>query len=74
MQDYAAGVAAHVTHFSNERTPSVLEMLETRRLSVGVAPLYCLVEWAHGMRVPEGVFEDEVVRELEGLGADFVIL
>lgn len=71
---YATGVAEHVDTFTSHRIPSLQDMLETRRLSVGVAPLYHLVEYAHSLRMPDEVFEDPVIQTLERLGAEFVIL
>lgn len=74
MQHYASGVAHHVEHFTTNHTPSLEEMLQTRQLSVGVMPLYHLVEYAHGLSIPEEVFEHPVIQTLERLGAEFVIL
>ncbi|USP77060.1 uncharacterized protein yc1106_04334 [Curvularia clavata] len=66
--------AHHVGHFTTNHIPSLQEMLSTRQLSVGVAPLYHLVEYAHEIVLPDEVFEDPVIQALERLGADFVIL
>ncbi|KAH7344353.1 terpene synthase metal binding domain-containing protein [Pyrenochaeta sp. MPI-SDFR-AT-0127] len=74
MQNYTSGVAEHVEHFTTNHIPSLQEMLQTRQLSVGVAPLYHLVEYAHGIQLPDEVFEHPVIQALERLGADFVIL
>jgi hypothetical protein len=74
MQHYTAGVANHVEHFTSNHIPSPQEMLETRQLSVGVAPIYHLVEYAHNLNIPEKVFESPTIQTLERLGADFVIL
>lgn len=74
MQHYTLGVAHHVGHFTANHIPSLKEMLSTRQLSVGVAPLYHLVEYAHGIVLPDEVFEHPVIRALERLGANFVIL
>ena len=74
MQHYALGVAHHVGHFTTNHIPSLNEMLSTRQLSVGVAPLYHLVEYAHEIVLPDEVFEHPVIQALERLGADFVIL
>jgi hypothetical protein len=68
MQHYTLGVAHHVGHFTTNHIPS------TRQLSVGVAPLYHLVEYAHEISLPDEVFEHPVIQALERLGADFVIL
>lgn len=74
MQQYTLGVAHHVGHFTTDHIPSLQEMLSTRQLSVGVAPLYHLVEYAHEIVLPDEVFEHPVIQALERLGADFVIL
>ncbi|TLD13608.1 uncharacterized protein PgNI_02933 [Pyricularia grisea] len=74
MELYALGVAQHVEDFTESGLPSPQEMLETRRLSVGVAPLYHLVEYAHSIRLPDEVFEDPAIQTLERLGADMVIM
>ncbi|PVI02312.1 terpene synthase metal binding domain-containing protein [Periconia macrospinosa] len=74
MQHYTSGVAHHVEHFTTNHIPSLQEMLSTRQLSVGVAPLYHLVEYAHEISLPDEVFEHPVIQTLERLGADFVIL
>ncbi|QBZ63619.1 hypothetical protein PoMZ_05304 [Pyricularia oryzae] len=70
MELYALGVAQHVQDFTESGLPCPQEMLETRRLSVGVAPLYHLVEYAHSIRLPDEVFEDPAIQTLERLGAD----
>ncbi|KAF5606173.1 presilphiperfolan-8-beta-ol synthase [Fusarium subglutinans] len=54
--------------------PSIQEMLDTRRLSSGVTPLYHLIEYAHDIKLPDEVFENPIVQKLELLGADFVLL
>lgn len=74
MHDYTLGVAEHVSTYTTARVPSLEAMLHTRQLSVGVAPLYHLVEYAHSLEIPERVFLDPVVQALERLGAEFVIL
>lgn len=74
MELYTLGVAQHVETFTSNGIPSLQDMLQTRQLSVGVAPLYHLVEYAHSLRVPDEVFEEPVIQTLERLGADFVIL
>ncbi|KAF4454624.1 hypothetical protein F53441_2858 [Fusarium austroafricanum] len=74
MKDYTDGVVHHVKDFSRNSIPSIEEMLETRRLSSGVTPLYHLVEYAHDITLPDEVFEDPVIQTLERLGSDFVLL
>lgn len=74
MKDYCAGVLQHVEDFAADRTPPLLEMLTTRRKSIGVLPMYPLFEFAYGLGLPDGVFRDPAVQELEVLGAEFVML
>lgn len=74
MQQYTIGVANHVEHFTSNHTPTLQEMLQTRRLSVGVAPIYALIEYAYSLQIPDEIFEHPIIRTLEHLGADFVIL
>ncbi|KAF7563563.1 hypothetical protein G7046_g584 [Stylonectria norvegica] len=72
MHAYATGALAHVDDQSADRTPSLEEMIVTRRTSAGVSPIYHLVEYAHGLIVPDYVFQDTVIQELESLGMDMV--
>ena len=53
---------------------SIDEMITTRRGSIGVAPLYPLIEYAGGLRIPDEVFEDPVIQKLEILGVDIIFL
>ncbi|KAI1827715.1 isoprenoid synthase domain-containing protein [Xylaria intraflava] len=74
MRDYCAGALCHVEEFSARKIPTPEEMLERRRLSAGVSPLFALVEYAHAIRIPDYVFEHPVIREFEQLGTDFVLI
>lgn len=74
MKQYTDGVVHHVKQFSTNSIPSIQEMLDTRRLSSGVTPLYHLIEYAHDIKLPDEVFENPVIQKLELLGADFVLL
>ncbi|CVK85123.1 uncharacterized protein FMAN_02036 [Fusarium mangiferae] len=74
MKQYTDGVVHHVNQFSTNSIPSIQEMLDTRRLSSGVTPLYHLIEYAHDIRLPDEVFDNPVIQKLELLGADFVLL
>ena len=46
MTDYCNGVLEHVNQGSQKQTPTIEEMLATRRRSIGVTPLYAFVEYA----------------------------
>ena len=57
-----------------DQTPSLAKMMELRRESAGAAPLYHLVEYAHGLQLPDEVMQDSTIRELEILGMDMVFM
>jgi hypothetical protein len=64
----------HVEDFSKHNVPTLEEMLAKRQLSIGVYPLYALVEYAHALRIPDYVFEHWAIKEIEQLGCDIVIM
>jgi Terpene synthase family 2, C-terminal metal binding len=74
MTDYAVGALKHVQATHDERDVSVEEMLATRRQSAGVRPCFTLVEYAHGIMLPDEVFELPALKKIEELGIDFVVI
>lgn len=72
MQAYCDGALAHVNDHSSHRIPDLEEMVLTRRESAGVSPLYHLVEYAHDIHLPDEIFDNPVIQELEVLGMDMV--
>lgn len=74
MQLYVLGVLAHVYDHGAIENPSFEKMMELRRDSIGAAPLYHLIEYAHDLEIPDEVFEYPVIEELENLGADIVFM
>lgn len=72
MRSYSAGVLRHVQDASSKHVPTLEEIILVRRESAGVSPLYHLVEYAHGLTVPDKVFKDPHIQELEALGSDMV--
>lgn len=74
MTSYCAGAIQHVEDHAAHRIPGMLEMLETRRNSIGVFPMYQLVEFAYDLEIPDEVFFHPAIQELENLGAEFVML
>lgn len=72
MQAYCRGALTHVDNHAFFRTPSLEQLIHTRRDSAGVSPLYHLVEYAHDLNIPDKVFDSPVIRELEILGMDLV--
>ncbi|KAI8953296.1 isoprenoid synthase domain-containing protein [Xylaria longipes] len=74
MADYCTGTLIQVEDVSTHKIPTPEEMLERRQLSSGVSPLFSLVEYAHGLHVPDYVFEHPAIQEIERLGIDFVLI
>ncbi|KAI1428994.1 isoprenoid synthase domain-containing protein [Xylaria sp. FL1777] len=75
MADYCAGALIQVEDLSTHKIPIMPEeMLKRRQLSAGVSPLFSLVEYAHGLHIPDYVFEHPAIQEIERLGIDFVLL
>ncbi|KAJ0427021.1 terpene synthase metal binding domain protein [Aspergillus carlsbadensis] len=74
MHDYCMGSLAQVQNASTKTYPSIEEMLEIRRQSSGVAPLFALVEYAHKLDIPEDVFETKSIQEIDRIGVDLVLI
>ncbi|KAI0460034.1 terpene synthase metal binding domain-containing protein [Xylaria acuta] len=74
MTSYCAGALQHVEDHAAARIPTIPEMLETRRMSIGVFPMYPLIEFAYDLNIPEEVFQHPTIQVLENLGAEFVML
>ncbi|KAI3339675.1 terpene synthase metal binding domain-containing protein [Ustulina deusta] len=74
MESYCAGALKHIQDHALDKVLSVQEMVDTRRMSIGVFPMYPLIEFAYGLNLPDGVFEHPTVRTLEDLGAEFVMM
>ncbi|QKX53798.1 uncharacterized protein TRUGW13939_00878 [Talaromyces rugulosus] len=74
MQLYVLGVLAHVCDHGAIENTSFEKMMELRRDSIGAAPLYHLIEYAHDLEIPDEVFEYPVIEELGNLGADIVFI
>jgi hypothetical protein len=74
MTDYGTGALRHVqTQFSGNDV-SLEEMLATRRKSAGVTPLMALVEYAHGLDLPDEIFGNQSIQEFQRIGTDLVLL
>ncbi|KAL6899978.1 hypothetical protein GGI43DRAFT_54428 [Trichoderma evansii] len=74
MQSYCQGALVQIDNHFASKTPSLEEIVLIRRRSAGCKPLYHLVEYAHNLRVPDAVFEDPIIQELECLGMDMVAM
>jgi hypothetical protein len=74
MTDYGTGALRHVQTQFSEEAVSLEEMLAIRRKSAGVTPLMALVEYAHGLDLPDKVFENQSIQEFQRIGTDLVLL
>ncbi|KAI9037613.1 terpene synthase family protein [Aspergillus affinis] len=74
MQNYCAGTLEQVYSRSKGQIPTLEEMLDLRRKSAGVAPLFALIEYAHQLDIPDAVFSTSSIREIERIGIDLVLL
>lgn len=74
MQGYCQGALTQVSDRLGNRLPSLEEILAVRRDSSGCRPLYSLVEYAHNLQIPDEVFDDPFIQELEDLGVDMVAM
>lgn len=75
MQAYLEGVVDQVyageTH-AQSQTPE--EYLDYRRRSVGVRPMFPLIEYCYNLDLPEDVFSHKVICELEDMAVDLVLM
>ena len=74
MADYCAGALTHVEDFFVGRIPTLEEFLKIRQKSAAVRPIFHLVEYAHGIDVPDCVFDHHSIQELNILGIDLVAM
>lgn len=74
MESYCKGALQHVDDHVAKRTPSIEEMIETRRLSIGVFPMYSQIEFAYDLKLSDEVISHPTIQTLENLGAEFVML
>ncbi|EHK42537.1 terpene synthase [Trichoderma atroviride IMI 206040] len=74
MQGYCQGALIQIDNQFASKTPSLEEVVLIRQRSAGCKPLYHLVEYAHGLLIPDEVFDNPVIQELECLGMDMVAI
>ncbi|KAL7894231.1 isoprenoid synthase domain-containing protein [Trichoderma sp. SZMC 28014] len=74
MQGYCQGALIQIDNQFASKTPSLEEVVVIRQTSAGCKPLYHLVEYAHGLVIPDEVFNDPIIQELECLGMDMVAI
>ncbi|KAL7948162.1 isoprenoid synthase domain-containing protein [Trichoderma barbatum] len=73
-QGYCRGALMQIDSQYSGKRPTLEEIAMIRRESAGCRPLYHLVEYAHGLQVPDEVFDHPVIQELENLGMDMVAI
>lgn len=74
MKLYSFGVLSHIDDHMYNRNPTLENMISTRRASAGAGPIYHLVEFAHRLNVPDEVFKNAYIQELEKLGMEMVVM
>jgi hypothetical protein len=74
MQGYCQGALIQIDKHFASKTPSLEEVVLIRQRSAGCKPLYHLVEYAHGLLIPDEVFDNPAIQELECLGMDMVAM
>lgn len=74
MQGYCRGALMQVSDRLGNRLPSLEEMLAIRHDSAGCRPIYPLVEYAHDIQLPDEIFDNPCIQELEDLGVDMVAM
>lgn len=74
MKQYCAGTLAQVQQTTLPDLSHVDEVLLRRRQSVCVLPLFALVEFAHDIDLPDEVYEEGPMRDIQALGIDITML
>ncbi|KAK1252163.1 hypothetical protein MKX08_003350 [Trichoderma sp. CBMAI-0020] len=74
MQGYCQGALIQIDNQFASKTLSLEEVILIRQRSAGCKPLYHLVEYAHGLLIPDKVFDNPIIQELECLGMDMVAI
>ncbi|KAM0714539.1 hypothetical protein Q7P37_009835 [Cladosporium fusiforme] len=74
MAQYCAGTVNQVYNARSSRTPSMQDVLDTRRQSVCVVPLFALIEFAHGIVLPDEILDSATISEIRTLAIDITLL
>ena len=74
ITDYCMNVLQQVQSCSDEDVPKPDELIEIRRDTIGVRPLFVFVEYANGLDLPDDVFAHPLVKEIETLGVDWILI
>jgi hypothetical protein len=74
LELYCNGAVQQVVDSSDNRLPTVQEMMDTRRDSIASLPFFALMEYAEGINLPEEVFEHPAMKQLHRVATDFALL
>ena len=76
MKQYCAGTIAQVRQTTLTGSPDITleQVLQERRQSVCVLPLFALLEFAHDISLPDDVYDEKPMREVRELGIDITLL
>jgi hypothetical protein len=74
MEQYCAGALAQVQQITLSETPAIEEVFSRRRQSVCVMSLFALVEFAHGIDLPDEFHNDPTTQYIQALAVDITLL
>lgn len=74
MKGYFDAVLGQVNVASESLNLNVDEYMDFRRRSIGVFPTQELIEYAHGIKLPQYVFNAQAITELRRISADMTAL
>lgn len=74
MAQYCTGTINQVYNTRGSRPPGVQEVLDTRRQSVCVLPLFALIEFAHDIVLPDEIMNSATISEIRTLAIDITLL
>lgn len=74
MTEYSNNVLRHVEDCSSEQVPKPEDLIELRRNSIGVKPLFAFVEYGHGIDLSDYIFDHPLIQEIQVLGIDWVLI
>ncbi|MCJ1269147.1 hypothetical protein MMC22_009036 [Lobaria immixta] len=74
MRDYSNAALDQVQNQAQRTVLDPKSLLETRRQSIGVTPLFAMIEYFYDLDLPDEVFEHPSMIEMEKVATDFVLI
>jgi hypothetical protein len=74
IADYCTNVHLQVQNCYETKIRRPEELIELRRDTIGVRPLFVFVEYAHELDLPDEVMDLPLVKEIETLGVDWGLI